>query len=83
MCSNENSEARTTTQIRVFSRARSKKYREHAFSVMILSLWNDLHIKMNQANTLDIFKSRVKTHLFKRVYYSVDIEEVHEVRYCF
>ena len=49
-------------------RARSKKYGERAFSTAVPRLWNDLPIKVKEADSIDTFKSCLKTHLFKRAF---------------
>ena len=49
-------------------RARSKKDIERAFSVAVLSLCNDPPLKVKQADTLDLFKSQLKAHLFMNAF---------------
>ena len=41
-----------------------KTFAQRSFSVAAPTLWNGLPLNIKQANTLDQFKSLLKTHLF-------------------
>jgi hypothetical protein len=49
-------------------RARSKKYGDRAFSIAAPRLWNNLPLFVKDSDSVDIFKSRLKTHLFKKAF---------------
>jgi hypothetical protein len=49
-------------------KARSKMYRERAFSVCAPHLWNDLPHHIRDMETLDTFKKALQTHSFKVAY---------------
>ena len=42
-----------------------------SFSAAALKLWNELPVELRQATSLDSFKSRLKTYLFKKYFYSL------------
>ena len=46
----------------------SNKYGDRAFSVVGPKLWNQLPLNIRNINTLECFKSNLKTHLFKVSY---------------
>ena len=46
-------------------KTRLKTYGDRAFSVFAARKWNDIPLEIRQAKTVDSFKSRLKTHLFK------------------
>ena len=46
----------------------SKSYGQRSFSYAAPSLWNNLPQQVRTANNVNIFKSRLKTHLFNAVY---------------
>ena len=47
----------------------SKSYGQRSFSYAAPSLWNNLPQQVRTANNVNIFKSRLKTHLFNAVYW--------------
>ena len=49
-------------------RTKSSRYGERAFSVAAPRLWNGLPVDVKEADTLESFKMRLKTHLFKIAY---------------
>ena len=49
-------------------RAQLKQYGERSFSVAGPMLWNKLPLSVKTAPTLEIFRSRLKTHLFQVTY---------------
>ena len=48
---------------------RLKSYGFRAFSVCAHTLWNYLPIEIRRSQTVDIFKQKLKTHLFRLAYY--------------
>ena len=46
----------------------SKSYGQRSLSYAAPSLWNNLPQQVRTANNVNIFKSRLKTHLFNAVY---------------
>jgi hypothetical protein len=48
---------------------RLKSYGFRAFSVCAPTLWNYLPIEIRRSQTVDIFKQKLKTHLFRLAYY--------------
>jgi hypothetical protein len=48
---------------------RLKSYGFRAFSVCAPTLWNYLSIEIRRSQTVDIFKQKLKTHLFRLAYY--------------
>jgi hypothetical protein len=52
----------------VVPKIRTKTYGERAFSVCGPSLWNELPINVKQCGNINIFKSKLKTHLFVTAY---------------
>ena len=42
-----------------------------SFSAAAPKLWNDLPLELRQVTSLDSFKSRLKTYLFKKYFYSL------------
>ena len=49
-------------------KARTKTYGERAFSYAAPNLWNNLPMEIRSITTVDLFKSSIKTFLFKSVY---------------
>ena len=49
-------------------RARSTRYGERSFSVAAPRLWNDLPVHVKEADTLETFKTRAKTYLFRKAF---------------
>ena len=47
-----------------------KTYGSRAFAVSAPELWNSLPVSIRSCDTLSSFKSKLKTHLFKKTYYS-------------
>ena len=45
-----------------------ERYGQRGFSVMAPRLWNDLPIYICVADCLQLFKSQLKTHLFKTAF---------------
>ena len=41
-----------------------------SFSAAALKLWNGLPVELRQATSLDCFKPRLKTYLFKKYFYN-------------
>jgi len=48
--------------------ARLKTYGDRAFSVAAPKLWNTLPLELRLSDSGDIFKKRLKTHLFKMAF---------------
>ncbi|CAH3033440.1 unnamed protein product [Porites lobata] len=42
-----------------------------SFSAAAPKLWNELPVELRQATSLNSFKSRLKTYLFKKYFYSL------------
>ena len=59
---------RSADQSRLVEPRIHKKYGERAFSVAGPKLWNDLPIKTKMSETVDSFKSALKTLLFREAY---------------
>ena len=49
-------------------KTRLKTYGDRAFSVAAPRLWNDLPLRIRQSSSTNIFKTNLKTYLFKSVY---------------
>mgnify|MGYP001552403918 CR=1 FL=1 len=49
-------------------KARTKKYGDRALSTCAPKLWNDLPYSIKCAETVECFKTQLKTHLFKMAY---------------
>ena len=49
-------------------RFHTQSYGECSFAVAGPCLWNDLPLKLKNAETLNLFKSRLKTHLFRKYF---------------
>ena len=49
-------------------KTKQKTYGDRAFSVAAPKLWNTLPIEIKQCSTINIFKQRLKTHLFRLAY---------------
>ena len=47
-------------------RARTTSYGDRAFSIAAPQLWNELPPEIRDASTLSLFKSKLKTHLFRK-----------------
>ena len=47
-----------------------KSYGSQAFAVSAPELWNSLPVFIRPCDNLSSFKSKVKTHLFNKTYYS-------------
>ena len=50
-------------------RTRLRTYGDRAFSVAAAVLWNKLPLDIRAAKTIDLFKSKLKTYIFKARYY--------------
>ena len=59
---------RSAGQSRLVEPRTYKKYGERAFSVAGPKLWNDLRDDIKFSETVDSFKSRLKTYLFIKAY---------------
>ena len=46
-----------------------KSYGGRAFSIVAPKLWNNLPLDIKLSPTVNVFKSRLKTYLFKNSYY--------------
>ena len=49
-------------------KVRTKSYGHRRFDMAAAILWNDLPSDLRLLDTIDLFKSRLKTHLFKLAY---------------
>ena len=59
----------TTANLQLSSGPRTNtRYGDRAFSSLAPKLWNNLPVSIRQANTLDSFKSNLKTYLFRKCY---------------
>ena len=56
---------RSSTQHRLTSHRTNKVIGERAFSVVSKTVWNSLPSTVREVDNLRMFKSRLKTHLFK------------------
>ena len=52
----------------IVPKSRLATYGERAFSVAAPKLWNPLPLHIKQSQSLDIFKCRLKTHIFNVIY---------------
>ena len=52
----------------VVSKTSTKTYGDRAYASAAAKLWNDLPVTIRQAPSLSVFKSHLKTHLFKQYY---------------
>ena len=52
----------------VVPRTRRQTFASRSFSVVGPTLWNSLPNTIKQSNTLDVFKTKLKTHLFRWVF---------------
>jgi flagellar biosynthesis chaperone FliJ len=59
---------RSEKQLRLDQPGTKNKYGDRAFSVGAPRLWNSLPMYVKEAETLDTFKSRLKTYLFRKAY---------------
>ena len=50
----------------VVKRTLTKTYGDRSYVSAAANLWNDLPITIRQAPSLSVFKSHLKTHLFKQ-----------------
>ena len=48
--------------------SRLKSYGDRAFSVAAPRLWNNLPVDLRESNSLETFKRKLKTHLFREAY---------------
>ena len=55
-------------ELLVEKRARLKTYGERSFSIAAPKLWNKLPLDVRQSGSVDLFKSKLKTFLFKKCY---------------
>ena len=49
-------------------RINMKKYGERSFSAAVPLLWNALPMDIKKSQTVDCFKSRLKTHLYRKAF---------------
>ena len=49
--------------------SRLEYFGKRSFAAAAPTLWNNLPLNIKQAPSVDIFKSRVKTHLFQLAYF--------------
>ena len=56
----------------VVPKTKLSTYGERAFVKVAPVLWNDLPMELKSANTIESFKSLLKTHLFNRYMYFND-----------
>jgi len=59
---------RSVSQHRLREVRSKKKYGERAFSVAGPRLWNDLPIQLKMSETVNSFKTALKTYLFRQAY---------------
>ena len=65
---------RSSSTIKLFEPSyKQEHYGERAFSVAAPKLWNELPEILRQAPNLSLFKSQLKTHLFRKAYQSTEI----------
>ena len=50
-------------------RSRLEYFGKRSFAAAAPTLWNNLPLNIKQAPSVDIFKSRIKTHLFQLAYF--------------
>jgi hypothetical protein len=55
-----------TTLLKTINSNAKPNYYHRAFSVSSSELWNKLPVKIREAETLNQFKSALKTHLFRK-----------------
>ena len=61
---------RSSTQLLLLEpKSNRKTYGSHAFSVCAPRLWNSLPLEIKKCDSIDTFKSKLKTHLFKSSYF--------------
>ena len=56
------------TELLIIPKVRTKKHGEAAFSYYAPNLWNTLPEHIRKAETMEIFKRDLKTHLFNLAY---------------
>ena len=52
----------------VVTKTKTKLYGDRSFAASAPKLWNALPVEIKNSELLDIFKSKVKTHLFRQCY---------------
>ena len=52
----------------VVPKTKTKLYGDRSFAASAPKLWNALPVEIKNPESLDIFKSKVKTHLFRQCY---------------
>jgi len=61
---------RSSTQLHLLEpKFNLKPYGSHAFSVCAPRLWNSLPLEIRKCDSIDTFKRKLKTHLFRRSYF--------------
>ena len=55
-------------EILTVPRSRTVTYDDRAFSIAGPKLWNELPLSLRKVKSVDVFKSQLKTYLFKQAY---------------
>ena len=49
-------------------KSRTKMYGDRAFSIIAPKLWNALPVSIQTENSIDVFRKKLKTYLFRQAY---------------